>query len=102
MTVRGRCSVTIESWYFVRMPKHEKLLLTILRGSSDANIGFDDLRALLLYLGFEERTKGSHHLFRRTGVEERLNLQREGSKAKVYQVRQVRSVILKYRLGDLT
>ena len=81
------------------MDKHEKLMLQILRGTSDANIRFEDLRALLLHLGFEERTRGSHHLFRRAGVEERLNLQREGSKAKVYQVRQVRAVILKHQLG---
>lgn len=81
------------------MDKHEKLLLQILRGTSDANVRFADLRSLLLHLGFEERTKGSHHLFRRAGIEEKLNLQREGSKAKVYQVRQVRAVILKYHLG---
>ena len=81
------------------MDKHEKLLLQILRGTSDANVRFEDLRALLLHLGFEERTKGSHHMFRRSGIEEKINLQREGSKAKVYQVRQVRAVILKYHLG---
>jgi hypothetical protein len=81
------------------MDKYEKLLLQILRGASDANIRFDDLRGLLRSFGFEERTKGSHHSFRRAGVEEKLNLQRDGSKAKIYQVRQVRAVILKYRLG---
>ncbi|MCA1754117.1 MAG: type II toxin-antitoxin system HicA family toxin [Spirochaeta sp.] len=81
------------------MDKYEKLLLQILRGASDANIRFDDLRGLLRSLGFTERSKGSHHSFRRAGIEEKLNLQRDGSKAKVYQVRQVRNVILKYRLG---
>jgi predicted RNA binding protein YcfA (HicA-like mRNA interferase family) len=81
------------------MGKYEKLRLQILRGASDANIPFDDLRQLLLRLGFEERTRGSHHIFRREEVEEKINLQREGSKAKVYQVRQVRAVILKYNLG---
>jgi hypothetical protein len=40
--------------------------------------------ALLLHLGFEERTRGSHHIFRRAGIEERINLQREGSQAKPY------------------
>jgi predicted RNA binding protein YcfA (HicA-like mRNA interferase family) len=81
------------------MERHEKLLLQILRGTSDANVRFDDLRALLKHLGFEERSKGSHHIFRKAGVEERLNLQREGNKAKRYQVRQVRAVIVKYGLG---
>ena len=81
------------------MAKYEKLLLQILRGVSDANIRFEDLRALLLHLGFEERIKSSHHIFRKAGIDERINLQREGSKAKVYQVRQVRALILKYKLG---
>jgi len=52
-------------------------------------------------LGFEKRVKGSHHLFRRAGVEERINLQREGNNAKPYQVKQVRAVILKYKLGEV-
>jgi virulence-associated protein VapD len=81
------------------MGKYDKLLLQILRGSSDANISFDDLRLLLRRFGFDERTRGSHHIFRKQGVEEKINLQREGNNAKVYQVRQVRAVILKYRLG---
>jgi len=51
-------------------------------------------------MGFEERIRGSHHMFRRAGIVEKINLQREGSKAKVYQVRQVRTVILKYKLGE--
>jgi hypothetical protein len=81
------------------MGKYDKLLLQILRGASDANIPFDDLCQLLRRLGFEERVRGSHRLFRKEGVEEKINLQREGSKAKVYQVRQVRTVILKYNLA---
>lgn len=81
------------------MSKLDKLLEQILRGSSDANIQFNDLRQLLLYLGFLERTRGSHHIFTKSGVQERMNLQREGNQAKVYQVRQVRAVIVKYKLG---
>ena len=76
-----------------------KVLDQILRGRSDASIRFRDLQQLLLGLGFEERTSGSHHLFRRTGVRELINLQRDGSKAKPYQVRQVRRIILEYKLG---
>ncbi len=81
------------------MKKHGKLLTQILRGTSDANISFTDLRQLLIRLGFEERTRGSHHLFRKEGVEEKINIQREGNKAKPYQVRQVRNVIVKYGLA---
>lgn len=68
-------------------------------GTSDANISFNDLRRLLQRLGFEERIRGSHHMFRKAGVEEKINLQREGNKAKVYQVRQVRGILIKYELG---
>jgi hypothetical protein len=82
------------------MGKYEKLLLDILRGRSDANIEFDELCRLLRRLGFEERIRGSHHIFRRNGVEEKINLQQDRSKAKAYQVRQVRTVIVKYGLGD--
>lgn len=81
------------------MSKYDKLLFQILRGTSDANIAFNDLRQLLTSLGFEERIRGSHHMFRRSGIIEKINLQREGNKAKTYQVRQVRAVILKYKLG---
>ena len=80
------------------MRKHEKLMDRILRGESDANIPFDDLRSVLARLGFDERIRGSHHLYRKEGVEEKINLQRGGSKAKPYQVRQVRVTILKYHL----
>ena len=81
------------------MSKYDKLLFQILRGTSDANVPFNDLRQLLTSMGFEERIRGSHHMFRRAGIVEKINLQREGNKAKVYQVRQVRTVILKYKLG---
>jgi hypothetical protein len=81
------------------MATYDRLLRQILRGTSDANISFDELRRLLRRLGFEERIRGSHHIFRKPGIEEKLNLQRDDGKAKVYQVRQVRAVILKYRLG---
>ncbi len=82
------------------MDNHEKLVLKILRGRSDANIAFKDLRTLLLHFGFEERVKGSHHIFRKENITEKLNIQQDGNKAKVYQVRQVRNILLKYKLGD--
>lgn len=78
----------------------KKILSRVLSGTSDASIRFEELCHLLRSLGFEMYTRGSHHLFRREGVEEKLNLQREGHEAKPYQVRQVRAVILKYRLAE--
>jgi len=80
------------------MGRLEKLVAKILRGASDANIGFDDLCDLLKRLGFQERVRGGHPVFRKQGVEDKINLQRDGSHAKPYQVRQVRAVMLKYRL----
>ena len=80
------------------MSRHSQLQQKILGGRSDANIRFDDLLSLLRNLGFAERTRGSHHVFRKEGVEERINLQRDGNHAKRYQVRQVRQVILRYGL----
>lgn len=82
------------------MPRTDKVLEQVLRGTSDANIPFAGLRQLLLKLGFGVRVRGSHHIFWKEGVQEILNLQPKGSKAKPYQVKQVRHVILKYRLGD--
>jgi len=80
------------------MGQREKLLDKILRGTSDANINFDDLRRLLKALGFGERIRGDHHIFTRAGVAEILNLQPKGAQAKAYQVKQVRFVILRMDL----
>lgn len=82
------------------MGKWDRLLERVLRGSSDAAIPFDDLCGLLERLGFERRTRGSHNVFRRAGIAERPNLQHSGRHAKPYQVRQVRDIILRHKLGD--
>jgi hypothetical protein len=76
------------------------VLLRVLEGSSDANIRFSELRALLSRLGFIERVRGSHHIFTRDGVAEILNLQRRNSLAKPYQVKQVRRVLVQYKLAQ--
>ncbi len=81
------------------MSRIEKLLIKILRGVSDANIPFEQLCQLLIKLGFEQRIKGSHHIFVKADIEEILNIQPKGSQAKAYQVKQIREVILKYKLG---
>ena len=71
-----------------------------MRGTSDANILFGDLCLVLHHLGFNERIKGSHHIFTRSDVAEILNLQPKRGKAKAYQVKQVRNIILRYKLAD--
>ncbi|MCY4601845.1 MAG: type II toxin-antitoxin system HicA family toxin [Acidobacteria bacterium] len=80
------------------MNRNRALFRRILTGRSDANLRFEDLRVLLRALGFVERVRGSHHVFRREGVAEKINLQRDNGHAKPYQVRQVRRVILKHGL----
>lgn len=82
------------------MSQIEKVLDQVLHGSSDNNVEFSDIVKLIEKLGFQTRTKGSHHIFSMVGIEEIVNLQPRGSKAKAYQVRQIRNIILKYKLAE--
>lgn len=82
------------------MGKYEKLLQRILLGTSDNNIKFIELCQLLKKLGFVERIKGDHYIFTKNNVEEIINIQPKNNKAKGYQVKQIRNLIVKYRLGD--
>lgn len=77
----------------------DQVLRRVLSGTADAAIRFEDLCHLLESLGFEKRVRGSHHIFRRSGVAAKVNLQRAGAQAKPYQVKQVRAVILEAKLG---
>jgi len=81
------------------MASSQKLLDQILRANADANVSFSGLVQLLKRLGFEERVKGSHHIFTREGIQEILNLQPNGNKCKPYQVKQVRNVRINYQLA---
>ncbi len=81
------------------MGRTNKILNVILSGRSDKGINFNDLITLVIDLGFTMRIKGDHHIFTKSGVDEIINLQPVGAKAKPYQVKQVRDLILKYRLG---
>src|SRR5205823_2200335 len=71
-----------------------------INGSADAGIPFAGMSGLLKALGFSERIRGSHHIFHKDGVEEIINLQPKGSHCKPYQVKQVREILKKYRLGE--
>ena len=77
----------------------KEVLERILAGLSDRNIRFSGLRNLILSLDFDERVKGDHHIFTKAGVVEIINLQPlKDGRAKAYQVKQVRSIILRYKL----
>ncbi len=80
------------------MGQFEKLLSIVMSGLSDNNIRFRDLRSVLLEFGFDERIKGSHHIYTKDGIETMLNLQKDGDMAKGYQVKQVRKMILNNNL----
>lgn len=80
------------------MSKFEKLMQKLLSGFSDRNMGFDELKSILSKLEFEERIKGSHHIYFKEGIDEIINLQPSNGKAKPYQVKQVRELIIKYKL----
>ena len=82
------------------MGKYEKLLQRILTGTSDKNIKFSELCQLLKKLGFDERIRGDHFIFTKDNVEEIINIQPKSNKAKGYQVKQIRNLIVKYGLGD--
>jgi predicted RNA binding protein YcfA (HicA-like mRNA interferase family) len=80
------------------MSKFEKLITRLLSGTSDKNFSFADLVNLLESFGFSCRVKGSHHIFYRNGIDDIINIQAKESKAKPYQVKQVREIIVKYKL----
>jgi predicted RNA binding protein YcfA (HicA-like mRNA interferase family) len=75
-----------------------KLYDRIVGGRSDTNIPFEQARNMLLRLGFEERVRGSHHIFTREGIEELIDIQEVGGECKPYQVKQMRAVLKKYNL----
>jgi predicted RNA binding protein YcfA (HicA-like mRNA interferase family) len=79
--------------------RRRKLYDRIVGGRSHTNIPFEQVRTLLLHLGFQERIRGSHHVFTREDIEELINLQEtEGGKCVPYQVKQMRIVLKKYNL----
>lgn len=67
-------------------------------GVQDRNIKFVDLQKILNVLGFQCRVKGDHFIYWKEGIDEIINLQPDGNKSKPYQVKQVRSIILKYQM----
>jgi hypothetical protein len=80
------------------MASAARTLAQVLAAQSDANIRFSDLRHLLARLGFTEGIRGGHFIYVRQGVAEIINLQPRGGKAKPYQVRQVRGLVMRYAL----
>ena len=80
------------------MSSVRNLFAEILIGRSDQSLRFDELCRVVRALGFDERIRGSHHIFTKENIGEIINLQSKRGLAKPYQVRQVRQLIHKYRL----
>ena len=81
------------------MTKKEKIIEKLLSGESDNNFDFFDLVNLLKKIGFQHRVKGSHNIFYRNSIPEIINIQPlKDDKAKPYQVRKIRNLILKCNL----
>lgn len=77
----------------------QKIYDAVMSGNSDYNINFSDLQNLIVDLGFEfKRQRGSHYVYSRKDIKEIINIQCDGSKAKGYEVRQLRNLIIKYNL----
>lgn len=83
------------------MPPYDKILQEVMCGTKDRNIRFTELQNLLEILGFECRIKGDHFIYYKKGIAEIINIQPEGNKAKAYQVKQIRTLILKYMMGEM-
>jgi hypothetical protein len=79
------------------MSRFEKILNQVLSGSNDDNIRFSDLCNLLERMEFSNRIKGSHHIYFKAGKRNNC-LQPLKNKAKAYQVKQVRLLLLKYKM----
>ncbi len=76
------------------MSRKDKRFRRLMGGDAISGIRFDDLRAMLRSCGFEERVRGSHHIFTRGDIADILNLQaRPDGYAKRYQVVQVRELL---------
>ena len=83
------------------MGKYNKLIQKIISRKNDQNITFSELCNLLSKLGFKQRIKGDHHIFYKDGIEEIINIQPKGNLAKPYQVKQIRNIILNYKLEEI-
>lgn len=81
------------------MPSVQKIYHCIMEGTHDKNMKFRDLQRLLDALGFcQKESNGDHSLYNYPEIEELINIQpekRNHSKAKPYQVRQIREFIRK-------
>ena len=82
------------------MSKWKKFRAKILSGQCDGDIDFAELVNYLRRCGFDQRTRGSHNLLTKNGIDALINLQSDGSTAKRYQVHQIRDILIEYQIDQ--
>lgn len=80
------------------MDKYKKLYKQIIE-EGRSNVSFADLQFFLEKTGFSVRCKGDHFIYTMNGINDIINIQPDGNSAKRYQIKQIKQVILKYKLG---
>ena len=83
------------------MSRRQKFLVQLLNPATATNFDFASLVNLRLFLGFEQRVRGSHHIFTKPKVAEIINLQPSvGNTVRPYQAKQIRELIMRYQLAQ--
>lgn len=83
------------------MSRYAKVRANILSGKSDKNIPEEDMKFFLSKIGAEHRrTTGSHFQYSIDDIPELINIQPKNGKIKPYQVKEVRNIVNKYKLGE--
>ncbi len=82
------------------MSRYSKIRAEIMSGKSDKNISENDMYYFLERIGaYHKRTTGSHQIYSMDNIREIINLQPQDGKIKPYEVKQVRNLVNKYKLG---
>lgn len=85
----------------IRMKRYRKIREDIMSGRSDKNISEEDMEFFLSKIGAtHRRTKGSHIQYSVDNIPELINIQPKNGKIKPYQVKGIRNIVSKYRLGE--
>ncbi len=80
------------------MDRYKKIYKKIIK-EGRSNVSFADLQFFLEKTGFSVRCKGDHFIYTMNGINDIINIQPDGNSAKRYQIKQIKQVILKYKLG---
>lgn len=85
----------------IYISRYYKIRTSILSGKSDTNISEEDMKYFLSKIGaVHRRTKGSHFQYSIDDIPELINIQPKSGKIKPYQVKEIRNIVNKYKLGE--